>query len=172
MPNTKAQRKLERRLAEFESEKRIATTTPRHIHDEWWCFPGSGERLLQLVCRPSFEPTVCYEIYREDVLRLYRSISAEPEDDFVLGFSRVMIDPEIVETLMGSIDGLLVPIRTQRIPAEICDGVRYEVAAFVGQTRSRLSWHGAIVPSEWNALANLVESSIRDFDALAAVAET
>jgi hypothetical protein len=172
MTSTKAERKLERRRAEDEQERRVAVTTPRHIHDDWG-YRGIGACLLQLIRRPSFERTVCYEVRgQEGSLRLYRALSIAPGEAFVVGGSLVAIEPIVLGRLVRSIDALSVPVRTRLLPLGVFDGETYELATLGGvQAAARFSWRGGHVPEGWMSMANLVESTIRDFDALDTIRE-
>jgi hypothetical protein len=168
--STKAERKLERRRVEDEHEKRVAVTTPRHIHDDWG-YRGIGARLLQLIRRPSFDRTVCYEVRgQEGSLRLYRSLSAAPGEAFVVGCSLVTVEPIVLGRLVRSIDALSIPPRTRLQPLGVLDGERYELATLGGvQAAARFSWCGGHAPEGWTNMATLVEAAIRDFDLLDAV---
>lgn len=168
MTSPKAERRQERLRAEREREKKVAVTTPRLPQQERWGYWGIGALLLQLVRRPSFEHTVCYEVRDQNgSLGLFRSVSAAPGEGLVVGYDRIAVDPVELERLLQAIDALSIPIRTRLEPIAVLDGERYELAA-VGGVRAvaRLSWTTGNVPEGWANMADLVESTMRNFDSL------
>lgn len=166
--STKNERRQERLRAEEEHRRQVAVTTPRHIHDDDWGYWGVGCLLLKLVRRPSFERTVCYELRgTEGSLRLFRSLSVGRGERFVIGYDLVAAEPTALGRIVRAIGAVSVPVRMRLDPSGVLDGETYELAAFGGvQAVSRFSWRGGYAPEGWVVLVGLVESALREFDAL------
>lgn len=166
----KNERRQERLRAESEHERQVAVTTPRHIHDDDWGYPGIGHVLLKVVRRPTFEHTVCYELRgTEGSLRLFRSLSTAPGALFVIGYNLVAADPTALGRIVRSISALSIPVRARLDSRGVLDGETYELTSFGGtQAVSRFSWRGGYAPEGWAALENLVQSAFKEFELLAA----
>ncbi|WP_437720124.1 hypothetical protein [Sorangium sp. So ce861] len=164
--------KNERRRMRVEAERReemeIATTTPRDPHDRTWGFFGVGALQAQLLRRPSRQAGVCYEI-RGDLgnLRLFRSVSTRAGADLVVGYDQVAAKPAALWRLLRSLEDLRLPVRRRLEPFGALDGEVLEATVCGGvQAIARFTWKRGAAPDGWQPLAELVESSIAEFDAL------
>lgn len=169
--------KREGRQMRLESERldetERAINTPRHPRDTTWMAPRGGALQAQFVRRPSRKPGVCYEI-RGDIgnLHIFRSCSAQPGAELVVGYARVAAKPISLWRLLRALEALRLPIRQQLEPVAVADGETFEVAVCGGvQASVRVTWRGGHVPNGWEPLAELAESCVREFDALPTVDE-
>ncbi|WP_148313935.1 hypothetical protein [Sorangium cellulosum] len=164
--------KNERRRMRLEAERReemeIATTTPRDPHDRTWGFFGVGSLQAQFLRRPSRQAGVCYEIRGElDSLRLFRSVSPSAGADLVVGYDQLAAKPAALWRLLRNLEELRLPVRRQLESVGVLDGVTLEATVCGGvQAIARFTWRRGAVPDGWQPLAELVESSIAEFDEL------
>ncbi|WP_437312770.1 hypothetical protein [Sorangium sp. So ce385] len=166
--SAKNERRRMRLEAERREERESATTTPRDPHDRTWGFFGVGSLQAQFLRRPSRQAGVCYEIRGElGGLRLFRSASAPAGADLVVGYDQIAAKPAALGRLLRSLEELRLPVRRELESVGVLDGEVLEATVCGGvQAIARFTWRRGAVPDGWQPLAELVESSIAEFDAL------
>jgi hypothetical protein len=148
-------RRTERKAARVEAanaEKREAARSARRHIEAPLDYPGAGELLVRLACRPSFEPPVVWEVRSLDgILVAYRSSGDEPGLEFVVAHERISVDESSLRTALDRLSLLALPITPRLTDAAVTDGVSYVATIHAGfGTTCRHSWCDGTEPKAWS----------------------
>ena len=171
MGNKKAREMQKRR--EVLDEIRNAQSIPRTV-DQHVGWRGSGSRVLQVVCSPSFEPGWAWEVRRlDDDYKIYRSkIAPESQHDIQLvGYSGLDVPSDKLRSFWSSVCSLAVNVAPLYNELAGADGVSYQLAIFGDmQSSVRFSWWSEY-PSEWTPLVDVTNQMIELFKGASEIGE-
>jgi len=161
----KSTRRAERLRAAEVEELRRATETPREFSQHIG-FRGSGSLQCQIARIPSFTPARCFDVRREGTdwdptapspsqgrLRLFRSEGTAPDSRLVVGYQELAAPEGTLETFLGRLARVQIPMAAEASAYGVADGSRLEVAVCCRLAILRVTWveddaHGAFAELE------------------------
>jgi len=138
-------------------------TDPRYAVDDVFA-PGIGLRRLQLIVRPSFDPSSAWEIRQLDAdWSLFKSsVVPDTEPIQLVGYDVVPFDPMQLSSYFNTIVSLSLPLA--RLEEVICgaDGTLTQLAIFGGFTEVRFQWWSEF-PPQWKSLIDIADEMAAAF---------
>ncbi len=156
----KADYKLFQRELERKEQLAKALSSSRHVDDDIGC-SDFGTRLLQIVYRPSFEPTRVWEIRQQDDDYTVFEALMHKTDWYTIapGYKQLGVPSDTLKYHLDRCNSLAVPIAMPCTNTYGLDGNMYELALFGTQCSLRVVWHEE--PHEaWAELAAYTREAI------------
>ncbi|MDJ1494775.1 hypothetical protein QNI19_17685 [Cytophagaceae bacterium DM2B3-1] len=162
----KSERKKFLQELQDKEEKQAALSEKRFMYEDiGW--RGIGQKMLQIVFRPSFEDNKLWDIRKQgETYVLFESTFAEGER-YILrpGYDLLECPSNELKSLVDTLKAIKITIGIPESDMFSLDGTSYEVCLYDHQQSIRLQWHNQ--PHEdWQEMALIVVKAIERFSSL------